>query len=232
VKERPILMSGPMVCAILEGRKTMTRRVVQYSPSPRLIFPLLGRNNQPTGEWVFTDPVYEYVGHSRHYCPHGQPGDRLWVKETWQPEGYGRTADVGIKYKADSGYRVFPVAKIPDSWAYPKASTHGNVSPLFMPRWASRITLELTDVRVERLQDISEADARAEGVEPNWCGDLKGWNPEEHGWIDYLQTCEDSDGCGTAKDSFESLWQSINAKRGYGWDKNPWVWVLSFKRVD
>lgn len=183
MKERPILFSGPMVRAILEGRKTMTRRVVK----PNLFIERNGGNLPP----IEQSHAYFGVFCSRHVsCPYGQPGDRLWVRETWargmtDEELYYRATDKEITdEEREEGMR----------W---KPSIH-------MPRWASRITLEVTEVRVERLQGITEADSVAEGIKP-------------------LQ--------GGAVSDFRLLWDHLNASRGYGWDANPWVWVVSFRRV-
>jgi hypothetical protein len=213
-RERPILFSSPMVRAILEGRKTQTRRVMKIQPRhdwhPEVGYCAYEQEDGNPGPDFFGagDEIECYR------CPYGAPGDRLWVRET-----HIRRGDRAM-YRAD----VDPVE------AAGLGGMYGGWTPsIFMFRKHSRITLEIADVRVQRLQEITEQDARAEGVEPNWCGDLKGWNPEEHGWIDYLQTCEDSDPCWTAKDSFQSLWQSINAKRGFGWDVNPWVWASTFR---
>jgi hypothetical protein len=92
--------------------------------------------------------------------------------------------------------------------------------------------LRVMDVRVEGVQDTTEEDARAEGVPPNWCGDIKGWDPEEHGYLGTINDeTEDEGYFRTAREAFRELWDSINAKRGCGWDTNPWVWVIGFERV-
>ena len=208
MKERPILFSGDMVRAIIDGRKTMTRRII---------------TSKAFKQWVeagFTDEFIKSPENNWHeHCPLGVPGDRLWVKETWThgqkrhnvaANAYG----YDIQYKADGKcvgqYHFKSFQDVPylglenpyrgiDRIYKWKPSIH-------MPRWASRITLEITDVRVERLQEISEKDAKAEGVMP-----------------DYPTALYAS--------AFSELWNSINAKRGYGWDANPWVWVISFKVV-
>lgn len=177
VKERPIIFYGPMVRAILEGRKTQTRRITRFSSSGRI--ELHGR------QWHISDP------NAIRACPYGQPGDRLWVRETWC-----RTAAGYTQYRADDK-REQPYWTLL-KW---KPSIH-------MPRLASRITLEITDVRVERLQDITHRDALSEGVE-------------------YDVSKQD----GSPLSRFENLWNSINAKRGYSWESNPFVWVLSFNVV-
>jgi len=187
MKELPILFSGPMVQAILDGRKTMTRRVVKPQPAGDEF-----NGFNAFGEAIFYPRSDDSDDAGLRRCPHGQPGDRLWVRETWQHNPYG-----GIVYRAGSGIL--------------NCDGRGWRSPICMPRWASRITLEITAVRVERVQDISEEDAMSEGA--MFCN-----HGVEHDGMHYR--------CG-----FCALWNSLNAKRGYGWDTNPWVWVLAFKRL-
>lgn len=127
-----------------------------------------------------------------------QPGDRLWVRETWYCAGVDESDGYPVRYR--EGATVQEDVSI--SWR----------PSIFMPRWASRITLEITGVRVERLQDITEEDAKEEGVPPMIFSD------GGYGKPDY-------------RDGFRQLWDSINAKRGFGWDVNPWVWVIEFRRV-
>ena len=187
--ERPILFSGPMVRAILDGRKTMTRRVVKKQPPDGWDRACWFR--APVMGWTYRpEPADEW--HTVK-CPYGQTSDRLWVRETWC-DGYTGTADPYLyraTYKGGANY----------TW---KPSIH-------MPRKASRITLEVVGVRVERLQEISEDDAFAEGVSDKV-------NPNEE---DYTLSAEEV---------FEKLWDSINGKK-HPWDSNPWVWVVEFKRV-
>lgn len=218
MKERPILFSAPMVRAILEGRKTQTRRVAkpQFSEwtttSEGDLWPAVPVNNITT----------------LMPSPYGKPGDRLWVRETWgvvmehctEDTFYGgveRTQsfwrervqrDVGfVVCRADSGGD--------DGGEYWRPSIH-------MPRWASRITLEVTGVRVERVQDISTADAIAEGViDDAWLE----WREDVTNYAPPGSTIQDERG------KFAQLWNEINAKRGYGWDVNPWVWVIEFKPI-
>jgi len=232
MKEHPILFSGPMVRAILEGRKTQTRRVIK-SPA---------KNMQASGttciEKVDTrdieHPKYQWRMRSNtgawwHYsdvdflnkCPYGKPGDRLWVRETyWQGGRYGPMGHDKFqpikedRLYSDSLYRGHPITKGLVLHGYRK------VSSIHMPRWASRINLEITGIRVERVQDITKTDIRAEGVE-----------------VFYLdQDGNDYDFRFSEKQigyaNFRFLWDSINAKRGYGWVVNPWVWVVEFKRVE
>ncbi len=227
MREHPILFSGPMVRAILAGTKTQTRRVVKPQPQP------FQSNDRPGRWWWFNVHRKGWPEGRIHeamldaaiipFCPYGAPGDRLWVRETWKP--WPNTAGPELRGPDDMG------AIYAATWD--KSGGHGWKPSIHMPRWASRITLEVTGVRVERLQEISEADAQAEGVEPNWSGPLDGWSAEEHGFIGVLDTnADDQDGYfRTAREAFQQLWDSINATRGYGWESNPWVWVVEFKAV-
>lgn len=174
--ERPILFSGLMVRAILRGRKTQTRRVVKRQPD-RHLFHL---ECLASGEWRDEEI-------SLGKCPYGQPGDRLWVRET-----FANLGDYGISYRADSD-------AFGDTWT----------PSIFMPRSLSRITLEISAVRVERIDSITDSDAVAEGIA------LRGTTRF----------------CGEARIEFKNLWDLINAKRGFGWNANPWVWVIEFRRV-
>jgi len=217
MKESPIIMSGDHPLKCLDGTKTMTRRVIVPQPNPcrhRDIFSEreYGYNAPPDWQGQIIDWIdYKYEGREswfcyvcgnglRHIdeysahgiiCPYGQVGDRLWVRETWHVGLSSHGVCPG--YKADMKYRcgesmpqLFPL-----KW---KPSIH-------MPRWASRILLEITEVRVERLQEITGEDAKAEGAEPYGYYFIGG---------------------------FKELWDSLNAKRGYGWETNPWVWVITF----
>lgn len=213
--ERPVLFSGAMVRAILAGTKTQTRRIVQWRPvSPADVSATRPPDEaQPythiPGAWLATwEKDDGWQSSMPTVCPYGVPGDRLWVRETWQPLsprsgepiagsiGGIPSAEMATAYAAD-----FPQA--PHSWGPWRPSIH-------MPRWASRITLEITDVRVERLTSITEEDARAEGI-----------------------TFEAAVAADGAVPAFRRLWDSINGKRpGCSWADNPWVWVVSFRRVE
>lgn len=211
MKERPILFSGPMVRAILEGRKTMTRRVVKLR---------YGADVVVTNGQVWKPARVDYAGYVD--CPYGQVGDRLWVREAFSGPHCMDASD---------GCKAVPPSKWGDcsriwywadgnmtegDWTRPRPSIH-------MPRWASRILLEIVAVRVERLQDISEADAQAEGVERVVAG---------VGWRRYCDPDSEEVGvppCGDARRSFRSLWKFINGDES--WNANPWVWVVEFKRV-
>ncbi|HDQ4745546.1 TPA: hypothetical protein ACXJOU_000673 [Pseudomonas aeruginosa] len=202
-KERPILFSGPMVRAILEGRKTVTRRVVKPQPD------FLGSMVDPNTPFKTLDAGL----HARITCPHGQPDDRLWVREAWAADAQvdaiaPRDLSQGepIWYPADFSVRQTGCSMISKGRGRPS---------IHMPRWASRILLEITAVRIERLQDISEKQALAEGVE------LEG---EGVCWAGAAGTASDS-----PVESFRLLWELINGAGS--WNANPWVWVVEFKRV-
>jgi hypothetical protein len=207
MKERPILFSGPMVRAILEGRKTQTRRIVKP---------------QPTKDYVTLMPLSgELVGVTKHggpidnrgwlHCPYGKPGDRLWVRETW-----GKVHYEGVDESPTIFYRADERDQERDELTRWRPSIH-------MPRWASRINLEVVSVRVERLQDISEEDAMSEGIE-SW--EERGVDDAQDYYRDYVTGGH----VYNAKDSFRSLWQSINGPGS--WEANPWVWVVEFKRIE
>lgn len=202
MKERPILFSTEMVRAILDGRKTQTRRVksleeINLNPVNWRYVAKLG------GSWEDkANYVYRFLNNVFHplniVCPYGEPGDRLWVRETWQKR-LVESGGFGYTYKAND----HPFDKA-TKW---KPS-------IFMPREACRILLEVTDVRVERLQDISEEDAMAEGISlPNYAEQA----------IKDVQYPEPSA-------IYAELWESINGKGS--WEKNPWVWVVSFRRIE
>lgn len=176
-RNRPILFSAPMVRAILDGRKTQTRRIV---------------TPQPAGAWAAP---------GRRSCPFGVPGDRLWVRETY--------IDLGacFLYRADANAEQDRALVAPrQKW---RPSIH-------MPREASRITLEITDVRVQRLQDVSQADAMAEGAPPSHHSiDMIS---RQYGYEDFSRSW------------YAQLWEQINGPGS--WDANQWVWAITFRRVE
>lgn len=198
MKERPILFSGEMVRAILEGRKTQTRRVVKLPrpmEQPNMFFNV-------SEEWTVYDaattPATEW--HSIK-CPYGSVGDRLWVKETLAAD------ERGMFYFADNT----PV-NVPDNFTQ---TVREKLPSLFMPRWASRITLEITNVRVERLHDISEVNAMAEGIQLA---------------EDARMFADESPTRYSAVAQFQALWDKINGKK-YPWSSNPWLWVIEFPKI-
>ena len=186
MKERPILFSAPMVWAILEGRKTQTRRIV--IPQPDFISP----DNVPRKT---TGPgLHPYIP-----CPYGQPGDRLWVRETFSGPHYQSKSHPRDWIDSDPIWYWADGNPEAGDWTPPKPSIH-------MPRWASRLLLEVVSVRVERLNAISVSDAIAEGYD---------------GSVD--------DPIDPSVKWYAQLWESINGSGG--WAANPWVWVVEFKRV-
>jgi len=233
--DRPVLFSAPMIRALLADRKTQTRRglsransLVDGAASPRWLWDGLRFDEA----WV--DPGPSPAGNPGPYLkvprdadgdrtvhriyPRVQVGDHLWVKETWHPSARIGADLVEIEYKADESSRElhppsdFMWERWDDKWI------QGGWRPsLFMSRWMSRITLEVTEVRAQRVQDISEQDARAEGIHPAVPpGHFMGPN--------YV--------CSTARRAFQDLWESINGKRpGCAWKDNPFVWAISFRRV-
>lgn len=212
-RERPILFNAPMVRAILDGRKTQTRRPVKPQPVMQDGW-VGGAYWQPKKSPVHGFPERFCIRDIVAMCPLGQRGDRLWVREAW--------AHVPASaYRCSEGVQQTICPADPDMAAVYAAgwsrSRPGAWRPsIHMPRWASRITLEITDVRVQRVQHISEADAVADGVSRH--GDGYGWHTEDG--RHYFPTPEMS---------FASLWGST-----YGpgsWDSNDWVWAVSFERV-
>jgi len=200
VSEYPIPFSGEMIRAILDGRKTQTRRVITriHGCSEWL----LTDNRIVDTQEMLSQPTVnlEYI---LSHCPYGLPGDRLWVRESWRIEKRGDL--YLLDYRADPGCPTMRIGHSELAARYVTDNRKYRPS-IFMPRWASRITLEIESVRVERVQDIDETDVCAEGA-PFHCLEIHEWD-------------------------FAALWDSINAKRGYGWDTNPWVWVVAFSRVE
>lgn len=228
VKERGILFSAPMVRALLDGSKTQTRRGLRDQDPVDLGAFMHGAHlsRRP----VFDKVANGVVGHRLAMvpCPYGVPGDRLWVRETFFAFGCWETrfsAEKGrdewhfVDMTLDTG-RAY-LFEAPEGWKR-KQRAAGGATPswwkrpaIFMPRAASRITLEVTGVRVERLHEISDADALAEGVEP-FTGDAAG---AAHALVNGSVHC----------DRYARLWESINGAGS--WEANPWVWVIEFRRV-
>lgn len=217
MRELPILFSTPMAQAILDDRKSMTRRVIKPQPT-------------------FVNKEYSYVicnaidkPSKEIKCPYGQPGDLLWVKETWKVGCIGDSESPGFSFKYRAGADDYVLNAYPtDEERFDLINKYvikkGWQPSLLMPKEAARLWLEVTSVRVERLRDITEEDVIAEGTKD---GDK---------YISKLPPSGDVD-----KDisianwhiaCFWELWSSINSKRGYGWYANPWVWVVEFKVVE
>lgn len=215
MRERPILFSAPMVRALLAGTKTQTRRIAKPRRRPSLF------EVEEDGSPMWTDGYILDPGNAGWRMadnPYGVPGDVLWVKETYRLEqGAGKPAQ-------SEGYLVHYEA---DGAANPEHEWGAMARPsIHMPRWASRLSLRITDVRVERLNDISEADAIAEGIDrvennfgngPAYCDYALGDIADNAEWYR------------DPRRSYRSLWDHINGPGA--WDANPWVWVVSFERA-
>jgi hypothetical protein len=235
MKELPILFSGPMVRAILDGRKTMTRRIVKPQPYPEcFIQKIKCETFEPTvirrGEECPGEPVYGFYSDDQGFrCPYGQPGDRLYVRETWRHT----TDDDGmscVQWQAD-GLASPSLATDGGEGEFTGLAKRNVVAMdggrwrpnIHMPRWASRLLLDVTSVRAERLQEITQQDAISEGF-------IK-LPASGRGVLDtggqYFGECWSSPRAG-----FLELWDKLNAKRGFPVESNPWVWVISFRRSE
>lgn len=263
-KSRPILFIGPMVRALLDGTKTQTRRVLKFQPpSVEAVREMSG-----SGFSIFTDhhqpewfrcggPVWavrKLMGVTPNWtCPYGRPGDRLWVRETWRPFELDDGQD-GVKFQADDAFKPLTITDdyfadnmeaVLDKWVEINDRYRGQWRPsIFMPRWASRLTLEVEQVRVERVQEISEADAVAEGVAESWTetwwqgyrefnDDLmhqQATGDEPPDWMIEPKKMKMDHMRRSAVQNYRSLWDSINGK-SHPWESNPWVWVVTFKVV-
>ena len=232
MKDTPLLMIQDMVSKTLEDIKTKTRRVVKFPWASKLgqwESSAVGGEGTfiigPGGEKLATQEQ-SCMWHTRTgkviCCPYGKPGDRLWIKEThyrygkWIKNGLSKTGRQRWKFKALSNeVRYFDNPPVNGTIKGHGKGWHKRPS-IFMPRWATRLWLEITDIRVERLQDITHADAKAEGV-------TRGkYYPGAHREPE------------TYRETFTGLWDSINAERdggAYAWNKNPWVWVITFRRL-
>lgn len=243
MRERPILFSAPMVRAILDGRKTQTRRVVKMPSNVNA--PIVARWHQGKyydhGTKTGFVPLNENGGIATkafddHHidCPYGVPGDRLWVRETWWTYPHVISNRL-LRDGADTWPKVNgePIAYAADGDADIWSHLNWIKKPsIFMPRWASRLTLEITRIRVERLQGISPADARAEGIasvefteaqERRMCQRRSA--AQFHGKPELVNDMDYA-----AVQKYAVLWDSINGKK-HPWVSNPWVWVISFRKI-
>ncbi len=268
MRERGIIMSGPMVLAIPDGRKTQTRRVMRKQPGPGAM-----RWNGRRWEMHMGYPH----GHDVPISPYGVVSDRLYVREAWRVGAWDQDkGKISVDYRADNYSRQewlrVEVAYEPDDetftryWIQSTDEARAAGRPLdendnyhwkpgespcrwrsarYMPRWASRYLLEITDIRVERVQEISPYDALCEGIDlpvPHGCDvhppppEWKQWNEKQRdAWAEgqarttYFARCADAD---DHINAFRELWDSINEKRGYGWEQNPWVWKVAFKLLE
>ncbi|MGP7665828.1 hypothetical protein ACTZVH_14350 [Klebsiella pneumoniae] len=208
MKERGMIFNGEMVRALLSGRKTQTRRIIKDCTVGR---DQISKFIQIEKKFIgcYPEDVPELI---RECCPYGIPGDRIWVRETW--------AEAGASAPDLKLYRANYPEHVPSIYEnVPPAEEIRWTPSIHMPRTASRIQLEITDVRVERLNAISEEDARAEGIIDGGC-----------------LNCGEPEPCGCANpepdatDAFAYLWQSIYGQES--WNADPWVWVIEFKRVE
>jgi hypothetical protein len=205
LKEHPILFNGDMVNAILSGKKTQTRRVILPQPETILAWE----------EWIKdgTTLAFTIAGENEWKCRYASKlGDTLWVRETWAGVDWlaydcDKDPPETIGYRADKSARYMGTPLATEHWNWDLVKWKPSIH---MPKWACRLRLEVTEVRVERVQDITWDDAIAEGVTEDEC------RPYRINQVEW----------------FEQLWDSINAKRGYSWDSDPWVWVIEFEVVE
>lgn len=208
---KPILFSTEMIKALMNGTKTQTRRVAKVPETAYC----------KQGGLVWYDPEQNQ---ETKRCPRYQPGDILWVRETWAQSNRSmwpdsilyQSGDIWTLYKAGFAlyYDRHEVCKLHNEREYPSGKQITWRPSIFMPRAVARIFLRVTGVRAERVQDISEDDARAEGISENEILSL-GCTPND-----------------PYRCAYSGLWDSINFKRGYGWDTNPWCWVYDFEQID
>ncbi|EPC3761914.1 hypothetical protein ACRZET_002575 [Klebsiella michiganensis] len=231
MKERGMIFNAEMVRAILDGRKTQTRRIMAPQPADdieRGIFP----NPEVIG-WK-SSLRHKHGSTTAHFCPHGKPGDRIWVREAFRV--HSRATDVAtLVYKAsERNSWTEQTHRVPVAVCNKPATPEKWTPSLHMPRWASRILLEITDVRVERLNAISEEDAQSEGVHTEvWDQTVVArnyavrdeffqfWSDDMPHYVEMNQLY---------RSSFRSLWESIYGEES--WNANPWVWVISFERIE
>lgn len=230
VKERPIPFNAQMVRAILDGRKTMTRRVVnklnghshisRFSESDTLGYDFCFRDKEMRLHDITK-------GRALDLCPYGKTGNKLWVRETFahsnMPDG-PLDKDCSIFYRAD----YFDDPHGLDGEKSPEGKYRNWKPSMFLPRWASRIDLEITNVKIERLQNISEEDAKKEGADALICDNL-----DQQSFIFCKNLGMPITDKGTPhRNGFALLWDNINAKKGNGWDANPWVWAIKFRLIE
>ena len=222
MKWRPMLFQGPMVRGILDGSKTNTRRIIKPQPQ-------VHKSGWLEGEWLsrpFGGLALPTVSDLPMHCPHGAAGDGIWVREAWTPD----PPDTGWGYTAWAGCSIGQISGVPEQYRSPMHCLYAASWPkpdemiwkpsIHMPRWASRINLGIERVVVERLHDISEEDAIAEGVKRHQ-GPLR--------WVRYLDAITGEAKHNTARDAYFALWAHINGQASL--DANPYVWSIHFRRL-
>lgn len=212
MNERSIRFNDEMIRAILRDKKTQTRRPVKVQPNKDW-YPY----HRPDRQWTWCVNGSGVSGGDTFQCPFGQVGDRLWVREAWKPTcQWGEPNNISyIRYRADSSRHVIEHTLggvQTDNW---RPSIH-------MPEWASRITLEITDIRVERVQEINEADCVAEDCPAT----IKIGPPDC-----YSSQFGKTESSKSPIETFQAVWNNIYASKGFGFDTNCWVWVITFRRV-
>lgn len=225
--ERGMIFNAEMVRAILDGRKTQTRRIMKVQPESNQLGLLLITDSTKHSDigkyhWAESNATGNHVRSKLFLCPFGAVGDRIWVREGFFPAPLEMQSEPPRKTIWNIAYRDgMQMEKLAPAEYNPTIYNYERWTPsIHMPRWASRILLEITDVRIERLNAISEEDATAEGVPP--AGSLL---------PDYPGTFLTPKGdFATAKVAFQRLWESIHGEES--WKANSWVWVISFKRVE
>jgi hypothetical protein len=260
-KDIPIIFSAPMVRALLEGRKTMTRRMLnrlRIGATPessaytltgdgaaRALLEAAGFRNIDSNLWTWSAKAFDHQAPATRTHWHARipyaVGDRLWVRETWCPANSDNgpvlltRADTGRRYLVDESYPVeyekFPAGS--NAWSVWAADceaeneTHAWRSPIHMPRWASRLTLIVTGVKIERLRDISDADAKAEGVS-TW---RDGWSRKEAGlaFLRGTEAAEETNYGPVARRLFYLLWSSLHGDKS--WAENPFVVAITFRVI-
>jgi hypothetical protein len=216
IKEQGLLFSTPMMLALVNGTKSMTRRSIKPAP------PVWASHVRVVGPdqfcWTDSAEATDHWPEKPMACFYGRPGDLLWARETWRCEI--KAGQVVIHYQADNATRAIDLTVLDEHelvqvrrWAGKKTGWNPSIH---MPRWASRVTLEITAVRPERLQEISEEDAIAEGVGGDF-GNYTSFQPDIPSFA-------------YAKNSYRSLWESLAGPGS--WNANPWLWVIEFRKIE
>jgi len=231
MSDKPILFNADMVKALLDGRKTQTRRIIKDHKiiriSNRREFAIAGPHQLSMKE---TPGIFYVVLEDSSLvglpCSHGQPGDLLWVRETTiDVESHGYAGPIYVASDAGVAALSFGLG-FEDDYTEAEPYDIKQRPSIFMYRWMSRLTLKITDIRIERVQDITDEDAEKEGI-----FNADGLHLYNCGNTVFHADQECHCGENYPYEEFHKLWDSINKKRGYGWDVNPWVWVIEFKVI-